>query len=227
MRKWAGRILLVVSTLMLILSAGMWVRSYFVADRWTWPNPSPPVARMIAGTGSGLDSFPRPEWQTPGLTRFGNHVVNSAPGAIEFVVDTPPWPRVKPFHSSHELSPGSFQGEAALPGLDLIDRRTKTVQWSLLGFEYDDISGDSGGSSILHGQPLLILIKCWRIPYWPMVLLSGMWPACWLHTILRNLRRSQAGKCSKCGYDLRATPERCPECGEIPRPSQIMRAPPI
>ncbi|MDB5172515.1 MAG: hypothetical protein JWN51_1288 [Phycisphaerales bacterium] len=41
-------------------------------------------------------------------------------------------------------------------------------------------------------------------------------PLVWLVRQLNRRRQTSKGRCSSCGYDLGATPDRCPECGDVP-----------
>jgi hypothetical protein len=54
------------------------------------------------------------------------------------------------------------------------------------------------------------------LPLWVAAVLTGTLPAiagveCW-----KRRKRISGGLCRNCGYDLRATPDGCPECGTIP-----------
>lgn len=53
------------------------------------------------------------------------------------------------------------------------------------------------------------------VPHWFIGLCAAVVFALWL-VVGRRRRRPPPGHCV-CGYDLRATPGRCPECGRIPR----------
>ena len=53
------------------------------------------------------------------------------------------------------------------------------------------------------------------VPFWFLVAVAVAVPAAQLGRSIRRLQRVP-GLCRHCGYDLRATPDRCPECGTTP-----------
>jgi hypothetical protein len=54
------------------------------------------------------------------------------------------------------------------------------------------------------------------VPCWFLIVMTTLAPGLWLRRRLLRRRFRLAGRCSNCGYDLRATVDRCPECG-LPR----------
>src|SRR5215470_7211622 len=89
------------------------------------------------------------------------------------------------------------------------------------------ISFVASNSELLFGVYVLLMTvingwlqyPIWSIPrwkYWGTFLLGIVLSLCLLWYGYRKLvrgRRAAGGLCLNCGYDLRATPDRCPECG--------------
>jgi len=82
-------------------------------------------------------------------------------------------------------------------------------QWSpgagTLGFAAVGVDTYGGGTGVRWHE--------WRAPCW-FLLLVTVTPAAWrARRVVSGVRRRRVGLCPACGYDLRATPNRCPECG--------------
>ena len=91
---------------------------------------------------------------------------------------------------------GWHAGARYLPGLDLNVRISEHVTNRYGADVYWDGNGPRFYVGLFGLYPTLLL-----------------WGLVWL---IARRKGHESGHCRKCGYDLRASPDRCPECGEVP-----------
>jgi hypothetical protein len=81
------------------------------------------------------------------------------------------------------------------------------VTATFLGFAIESYTTQGG-----HPSPATTLL----IPYWLFALSFGAISVWVIVRIVRAAHIDAGAVCSRCRYDLRATPDRCPECGFVP-----------
>ena len=77
-----------------------------------------------------------------------------------------------------------------------------------------------GSSSAVAGAGTRL--RLFVVPLWLPGIVLAYLPV--LHLLGWRRRTGRSGLCPRCGYDLRATPDRCPECGTFPLPDQSAKS---
>ena len=180
------------SALLAIASAALWGRTTRVNDTWEW------TRRRVAN-----------RWITsPGSVCYSRRIDHTAAAAVANGMTFRATPYDVPQRSADGSTmtfrarpfPGSSAGFECSHEQYAID--PKETRWTMLlprsannlpGYEYYTV----------------------RVPLWlPCVALS-IAPVVGGARAWRSRRRRRVGRCPSCGYDLRGSTERCPECGRV------------
>jgi hypothetical protein len=159
--RWLFNITSILSLLICIATAAVWIRSYFVGDNWVWYEQECQNCYNTIRSGRG--------WIRYGWTDM-TMMTGINPPAGHFAL--------KPAEALYPF--GVAWGNDKIPGYRYYGHSTA-----------------------------LVVDVAYAIPF----AITAMLPSIWLLSYRRRRRRARVGLCKVCGYDLRASPARCPECG--------------
>jgi hypothetical protein len=187
-----------VSALLCVATSALWVRSYWISDtvydttervegEWYVRGSK----RLFSNRGAfTFSTFGR--WESmDGQPDYAKALLTRRFGGIDP-------PRGWTTYPAEDLS-GWFKGE---PDRGAIGFRWRTSE------ERKQLDVIMGLKRIHVWQQQLV------IPDWGLLLIFAGFPTLRIRDYLKSRRK--VGHCASCGYDLRATPDRCPECGTVP-----------
>ncbi len=176
------------SLLLCLMAAVLWVRSYSYREWAFWAD------------------------ENQDDTRERCHNVVSLSGIVSYSYSTR---KVRPGSRCNCWAKGLHRYSQHIDAYRAEQSVMRDYYWKKGGFNFSRGSNQSPSTGEWELRTTGVFFT---IPYWFIVSLCSLGP------LLQSVRSIQCAhardgqQCAVCGYDLRATPERCPECGSVPKP---------
>ena len=217
--RWLRKSILVAALATGVLAAAAWIASYFWWPQVVFPWPTSGL-RQTHDAGFLL--------LIEGRIVIARQRVDEAWHTVALQPGLPPPPRRQPPPRDASIPPK--------PGTYAVDSRTLSSM--TLGYlqskstltigardprtHYRGAWQNLGFTSTINAKPTimmadLMVVATWSataVPLWPLMLAAAP-AAISMYRNRRSVRWAREGRCRSCGYDLRETPDRCPECGRV------------
>jgi hypothetical protein len=199
MKRRLFEILASLSLLVCVAMVVLWVRSHFVADMLDWRE------YWTRPAGGGETEFH--QRQTVARSSLGSLRMTTQYGVSVGLDQPAPMFNKGPELWVHHEAPGPVQTATGV-----------TYLWNWMGFRF-------GTREATYVPRTRLRLIGGAVPCWAIVAASALLPGVWaVAAVRRRRRRPKAGCCAACGYDLRGTPGRCPECGTVVSPTSTAAA---